>query len=182
VASFHLLCGGGWPNIFPGNGVCLPLGENRLTVSALMTPTNKNAFAGAFMNLAYLWVAIGGALGSVSRYWINGVVSDKIGATFPWGTLVINVIGSFVIGILGAVASPEGRLDSQARQFTIQFLMIGVCGGYTTFSSFSLQTLNLVRDREWLYAGGNVLLSVVLCLLAVWLGWMLGATFNSMKN
>jgi CrcB protein len=134
------------------------------------------------MNFAYLWVAIGGALGSVSRYWINGVVSDRIGATFPWGTLVINIAGSFVIGILGAVASPEGRLDSQARQFTTQFFMIGVCGGYTTFSSFSLQTLNLVRDREWLYAGGNVLLSVVLCLLAVWLGWMLGATFNSMKH
>ena len=132
-------------------------------------------------NLAYLWVALGGALGSVGRFWINGLVAEKTGATFPWGTLAINVGGSFIIGVIGAVASPEGRLDSPTRQFATQFLMIGVCGGYTTFSSFSLQTLNLVRDREWLYAGGNVLLSVVLCLLAVWLGWLLGETLNAMK-
>lgn len=134
------------------------------------------------MNLAYLWVALGGALGSVGRFWINGLVSEKVGATFPWGTLVINISGSFAIGVIGAVASPEGRLDSQTRQFATQFLMIGVCGGYTTFSSFSLQTLNLVRDREWLYAGGNVVFSVVLCLLAVWLGWLLGSSFSSIKH
>jgi len=133
------------------------------------------------MNLAYLWVALGGALGSVSRFWINGLVSEKTSATFPWGTLIINIGGSFVIGVLGAVASPEGRLNSPTRQFITQFLMIGVCGGYTTFSSFSLQTLNLVRDREWLYAGGNVVLSVVLCLVAVWLGWLLGETFGALK-
>jgi len=134
------------------------------------------------MNLAYLWVAIGGALGSVGRFWINGFVSEKVGATFPWGTLIINIGGSFVIGVIGSLASPEGRMDSQTRQFATQFLMIGICGGYTTFSSFSLQTLNLLRDREWLYAGGNILLSVALCLVAVWLGWMLGASFNSMKG
>jgi CrcB protein len=134
------------------------------------------------MNIAYLWVALGGALGSVDRFWINGLVSDKIGATFPWGTLVINVGGSFVIGVIGAIAAPEGRMDSQSRQFATQFLMIGVCGGYTTFSSFSLQTLNLLRDREWLYAGGNVILSVVLCMIAVWLGYLLGSTFTSMKG
>jgi len=134
------------------------------------------------MNIAYLWVALGGALGSVSRYWINGLVSDKIGAAFPWGTLVINVTGSFVIGIAGALAIPEGRLDTPTRQFVIQFLMVGICGGYTTFSSFSLQTLNLIRDREWLYAGGNILLSVALCMVAVWLGWMLGSAFSSVKH
>ena len=132
--------------------------------------------------LAYLWVAIGGALGSVARFWVNGLVSEKIGATFPWGTLAINVTGSFIIGIIGALAIPEGRLDSPSRQFATQFLMIGVCGGYTTFSSFSWQTLRLLQDREWLYAGGNVILSVVLCMIAVWLGWQLGAMFNSMRG
>ena len=68
------------------------------------------------------------------------------------------------------------------RPFVVQFLMIGVCGGYTTFSSFSLQTLNLLRDREWLWAGGNILLSVALCMIAVWLGWMLGTMVHSMKG
>jgi CrcB protein len=134
------------------------------------------------MNIAYLWVAIGGALGSVGRYWLSGLVAARFGETFPWGTLVINVTGSFLIGIYAGFATPEGRLDPQSRVFVTQFLMIGICGGYTTFSAFSLQTLNLVRDREWLYAGGNVILSVVLCMIAVWLGYLLGSTFNSMKG
>ena len=131
--------------------------------------------------IAYLWVALGGALGSVARFALNDVVSDKFGSTFPWGTLAVNVSGSLLIGVFAGLAVPEGRLDPAARQFTTQFLMIGVCGGYTTFSSFSLQTLNLLREREWLYAGGNALLSVVLCLIAVWLGFMLGSVFNAMK-
>jgi len=134
------------------------------------------------MNIAYLWVGIGGALGSISRFWLNGIISAKFGETFPWGTFVINVTGSFLIGVFAALAVPEGRMDSQSRAFATQFLMIGVCGGYTTFSSFSLQTLNLLRDREWLYAGGNVILSVVLCMIAVWFGWLLGTAFNSMKG
>jgi len=131
--------------------------------------------------LAYLWVALGGALGSVARYWVNGLVSEKFGATFPWGTLVINVGGSFIIGVIGALTLSEGRLEAPSRVFATQFLMIGVCGGYTTFSSFSWQTFNLLREREWLYAGGNVLLSVGLCLIAVGLGFMLGSHFNSAK-
>jgi CrcB protein len=131
--------------------------------------------------LAYLWVALGGALGSVARYALGGFLAEKVGVSFPWGTLAVNVSGSFLIGILAGVTLPEGRLDPSARTFATQFLMIGVCGGYTTFSSFSLQTLNLLRDREWLYAGGNVVLSVVLCMVAVWLGWMIGTTFNSTK-
>jgi CrcB protein len=126
----------------------------------------------------YLLVALGGALGSVGRFWLGGVVDGKFGAAFPWGTLAVNVTGSLLIGTLAALAAPEGRLDATARGFLTQFLMIGVCGGYTTFSSFSLQTLNLLREREWLYAGGNILLSVILCMIAVWLGWMLGAAFN----
>jgi CrcB protein len=130
--------------------------------------------------LAYLWVAIGGALGSVSRFWLSGLVAERIGETFPWGTLLINVTGSFVIGFFGALTAPEGRLLTSPG--VRQFVMVGICGGYTTFSSFSLQTLNLLRDREWLYAGGNVILSVVLCMIAVWLGYVFGAMLNSMKG
>ena len=81
---------------------------------------------------------------------------------------------------LAALSAPEGRL-LPSPGFR-QFFMIGICGGYTTFSSFSLQTLNLLRDREWLYAGGNVLLSVGLCMLAVWVGYVLGAVLNSAKG
>jgi CrcB protein len=132
--------------------------------------------------LAYLWIAIGGALGSMARYFVGGVVSEQFAQsqsqTFPWGTLVVNVTGSFVIGILGAVTAAEGRMTPQSRVFATQLLITGVCGGYTTFSSFSLQTLRLLQDREWLYAGGNVLLSVALCMLAVWLGYLLGSIFN----
>ena len=132
--------------------------------------------------MAYLWVAIGGALGSVGRFWLNGIVSRSFGETFPWGTMVINVTGSFVIGVAAALAMPEGRLDTPSRAFVTQFLMIGICGGYTTFSSFSLQTLNLLRDREWLYAGGNILLSVLLCMVAVGSGYLCGTMVNSMKG
>jgi CrcB protein len=131
--------------------------------------------------LAYLWVAIGGALGSVARYGIGGIVSQKYGETFPWGTLVVNVTGSFIIGFVAAVASAEGRLTPRSRVFAAQFVIYGICGGYTTFSSFSLQTLKLLRDGQWLYAGGNALLSVNLCMIAVGLGWLLGNIVNSMK-
>jgi CrcB protein len=134
------------------------------------------------MILAYLWVAIGGALGSMARYGIGGLVSDKFNGPFPWGTLVVNVTGSFVIGILGALTAPTGKMTPQSRVLATQLLITGVCGGYTTFSSFSLQTLNLLRDREWLYAGGNILLSVILCMIAVWLGYLLGSMLNAMKG
>jgi fluoride exporter len=131
--------------------------------------------------MAYLWVAIGGALGSVARFWVNNLISaTPAGAVFPLGTMFINISGSFVIGIFGALtAPPYGGLN---RVTIIQFVMIGMCGGYTTFSSFSLQTLNLMRDGQWLYAAGNVLGSVILCMIAVWLGWLTGAWFNSLKG
>ena len=128
----------------------------------------------------YLVIALGGALGSVARFWASGAIAQRFGETFPWGTIVVNVTGSFAIGFFGTLTDPDGRLlvNPTARQF----FMIGVCGGYTTFSSFSLQTLSLVRDGEWLYAGGNVLLSVILCLLAVWLGHVLAAALNTTRG
>jgi len=134
------------------------------------------------MNSAYFWVALGGAAGSVARYWLNGLVSHRYGETFPWGTMTVNVAGSFLIGVFAALTLPEGRLGSEARAMTLSLLMIGMCGGFTTFSSFSLQTLNLLREREWMYACGNITLSVILCLVATWLGYVVGALFNSAKG
>jgi len=131
--------------------------------------------------LAYLWIGIGGALGSVGRYWLNGLVSARF-ATFPLGTLTVNAVGSFVIGVFAALTLPEGWMSSAGRAFVAQFIMIGICGGFTTFSSFSLQTLNLLREREWLYAGGNVLLSVAVCLIATSLGYLLGLALTSLKG
>ena len=103
--------------------------------------------------MLYFWVAIGGAIGTVCRFWCSGFVARLVGETFPFGTLVINVIGSFIIGFAATAMGPDGRLfaGTTARQF----VMTGLCGGYTTFSSFSLQTLNLLNDGEWLYATGN---------------------------
>ena len=128
---------------------------------------------------SYFWIAIGSAIGGIARYWCSGIVARLFGETFPWGTLTVNVIGSFVIGFFATLTGPDGRLfvPSVARQF----VMIGLCGGYTTFSSFSLQTLNLATDGEYLYAGLNIVLSVVLCLLAVWLGSILAASLNTLR-
>ncbi len=128
--------------------------------------------------LTYLWVALGGALGSVARFWISGLVAERMGKVFPWDTLAVNSTGSFIIGILAVLAGADGRIQPQERSLAVQFLMIGVCGGYTTFSSFSLQTLNLLQEGRWLYALGNIALSVVLCLIGVWLGWGAGQLLN----
>jgi len=117
---------------------------------------------------SYLVVAIGGALGSVGRFWLSGAIAQKFGETFPAGTLVVNITGCFVIGIFAALTGPEGRI--WASPTFRQFFMIGVLGGYTTFSSFSLQTLALARDGEWLFAALNAIGSFLLCLVAVWLG------------
>lgn len=123
--------------------------------------------------LLYLYVGLGGALGSIARFWVSGLVAENSPAAFPFGTLIVNITGSFLIGLFAGLAGPEGRfIASPAAR---AFFMIGVCGGYTTFSSFSLQTLALLSDGEALRAGANVLLSVNLCLLAVWLGSLLAS-------
>src|SRR5262249_23116870 len=133
---------------------------------------------GDILMLAYFWVAIGGALGSVGRYWFFGLVARGFGETFPWGTLCVNVRGSFFFGFFSNVTRSDGRW-LVSPWFRQQFFMLGMCGGYTTFSSFSLQTLNLLEDGEWLYACANVLFSVLCCLVAVWLGHVLATSLNS---
>ena len=129
--------------------------------------------------ITYLWIALGGALGSVARFWLATAIGQRFGETFPWGTILVNVSGSFLIGLLAAATGPEGRwpLSSSMRVF----FMVGICGGYTTFSSFSVQTLNLLQAGKWLPAGANIVLSVVLCLVGVWLGYLLGLWFNGGK-
>ena len=129
---------------------------------------------------AYLWIAFGGALGSVARYACSGLAVRWFGEAFPWGTLIINVVGSLVIGFFATLTGPDGRV--LAAPDARQFVMVGLCGGYTTFSSFSLQTLNLARDGDMLGAGGNIVGSVVLCLVAVWLGYVAAQALNLAKG
>jgi CrcB protein len=124
----------------------------------------------------YLCVALGSALGGVGRFWLSGIVAHRVGEIFPWGTLVVNVTGSFVIGLFVAMTGSDGRFLANPK-FS-QFFVAGICGGYTTFSSFSLQTLKLAQEGEWLHAGANVGLSFALCLAAVWLGHFLGQALN----
>lgn len=128
----------------------------------------------------YLLIALGGALGSVARFFLSGVVANHFGATFPWGTMIVNVTGSFLIGFFATLTGPEGRVFASGN--TRQFVMTGIFGGYTTFSSFSLQTLNLAREGDWFRAGANTALSVVACLVAVWVGHLCAAYVNQLKG
>ncbi len=118
--------------------------------------------------LTYFWIMLGGALGTGARFWASGLVAERMGETFPLGTLFVNVTGSFIIGFFATMTDPGGAFLVSPR--VRQFVMIGILGGYTTFSSFSLQTLELARDGDWLRAGLNSVLSLVCCLIAVWLG------------
>lgn len=119
-----------------------------------------------------LWVVLGSALGGPARFFVSGFVGRRTGETFPWGTMAVNVSGAFVIGLIAAASTASGTF---ATQEAWQFAVTGFLGAYTTVSSFSLQTLALARDGQMLSAGGNVLLSVGLCLGGVAIGYAAGA-------
>lgn len=118
--------------------------------------------------MPYLWIALGGATGSMLRFALAGVFARWLGHAFL-GTTLVNITGSFLIGFIAALG-PIALWE--------QLLMIGVCGGYTTFSSFSLQTLQLIQDGRWTVALANAVASVVFCIVAVWLGNLSGGAFR----
>lgn len=123
---------------------------------------------------------MGGGLGSLARWGVSGLIANRVGETFPWGTIIVNISGCFVIGLFATATGPEGRWLAKAT--FREFFMIGICGGYTTFSSFSLQTLSLAQDGQWFKAAANVVLSVVFCLVGVWLGHSLAMGLNATKG
>ncbi len=130
--------------------------------------------------MTYLWVAIGSAIGGIGRYWCDGLVSERFGVAFPWGTILVNVVGSFVIGIAAPLVPSLDRSwlsEPEARAFVI----FGLCGGYTTFSAFSIQNLVLLREGAWAHAFGNIVLSVASCLFAVWLGHLAGTGLGRIR-
>jgi CrcB protein len=124
-----------------------------------------------------LWVALGSIFGGMTRYFVSGLVARRFGETFPWGTMVVNATGAFAIGILAAAASAHFLLHMEA---VWQFAVVGFLGSYTTVSSFSLQTHSLAREGEALLANMNVLLSLVLCLAAVTIGFAVGSAVTSL--
>ncbi len=126
--------------------------------------------------MPYLWVAIGGALGSVVRYACSSFFVRWLGAGFPYGTLFVNVVGSYAIGVLGTIAIAGGRALTPTDLRA--FLIVGILGGFTTFSAFSLETFTLARGGNLSGAAANVLLSLVLCFVAVWLGYATATAFS----
>jgi fluoride exporter len=130
--------------------------------------------------MAYLWVAIGGALGSMARYGMSGFIAALTGGTFPYGTLVVNVTGAILIGFLATISGPDSPFIVPASVRI--FMMTGICGGYTTFSTFSLESANLMRDGDWTAALANIGFSVVLCLVAIWIGHAGALVLNRLRG
>jgi fluoride exporter len=121
---------------------------------------------------AWIAVAVGGAIGSVARFWLTAAMTALTGPRFPWGTLLINVLGSFVIGLVAGITLAPARIGMHPDVRI--FLMTGVCGGFTTFSAFSLQTLELMQTGDVVPAFAYTVGSVVFCVLATYCGWRLG--------
>jgi CrcB protein len=126
-----------------------------------------------FQALSLILIALGGAVGAVLRFWLSGLVATRIGETFPWGTLAVNVSGAAAIGSLAGWLLAGGFVTLDSPLWLA--LVTGILGSYTTVSSFSLQTLALMRSGEWVQAGWNVAASLLLCLGAAAAGFMLGA-------
>jgi len=114
-------------------------------------------------------IAAGGAFGALMRFWVSNGVYAWLGRGFPWGTLSVNIVGSFVIGLAFVLLTERLSFGSEVRAF----IMIGFLGAFTTFSTFSLETLSLMQEGLLLKAVVNILISVILCIIATWSGMML---------
>ena len=125
---------------------------------------------------SYVSVALGSIVGGVARYLVSVLFLSQFGDGFPWGTLFVNVTGSFIIGFYAALTGPDGRLFVSPRQR--QFVMVGICGGYTTFSAFSLETLRLVQSGNFGTASAYILVSIMTWMVSVWIGHALAARLN----
>jgi fluoride exporter len=125
---------------------------------------------------SYISVALGSIVGAVARFLVSVLFVSQFGDGFPWGTLFVNVTGSFIIGFYAALTGPDGRLFVSARQRL--FVMVGICGGYTTFSAFSLETLRFVQSGNAHTALIYLLVSAVTWIASVWLGHALAARLN----
>lgn len=115
-------------------------------------------------------VGLGGLFGSLARYWLAGVVQAFTDSGFPYGTLTVNLLGSFVVGLVTVLSLERGLLNAEMRLL----VAVGVCGGFTTMSTFSYETVALLRDGQVLPAMVNLSATIVVCLFAVWLGALLG--------
>jgi CrcB protein len=124
----------------------------------------------------YLAVSAGTVIGSVLRALASIGFLAWLGPGFPWGTLFVNVLGSFVIGFYATLTGPDGRILAGTRRR--QFVMTGICGGFTTFSTFSLETFRLLQGGHWPMAGLNLGVSIATWLVAVWLGHMVASRLN----
>ena len=120
-----------------------------------------------------LLVGLGGFVGTVVRYWLSGVIARRYGETFPWGTLAVNALGCFLAGLLFYFLFDRFLTSPTARSV----VFIGLLGGFTTFSSYGMQTFTLIRDGEVSLALLNILVSNIVCLFLVWLGYTLGKVF-----
>src|SRR5882757_1276263 len=128
--------------------------------------------------ILYGYIAAGSVIGGVARYLLSVIIQS--GSGFPWATLFVNVTGSFIIGFYSTLSGPDGRLFASARQR--QFVMTGFCGGYTTFSTFSLETFRLLDGGMAQIAFLNIAVSIVSWLVAVWLGYALASRLNRLKG
>lgn len=146
-----------------------------LLFDRLSRPLPSVPFGESYFNLeetlqSYILVFAGGGIGAALRYWLSGVVHERLGSAFPYGTLAVNILGCFVIGIV--MASMQERF--LAHPSLRVFLTIGILGGFTTFSSFSYETIAMLKDGEFFYSSVNILASLVCCIAGTWLGVIVG--------